>query len=509
MFESFKRQFNNIKIPNNQYRSTDMQFDRELSFSEKTYVISIPMTLLSFIYFARYGYATADLLITLALAALSFLLNKRSFRVVLPYVLYGFVALHIHQAYGDIMLHFEVFIMLALLMLYNDWLMVLHGLVAAALHHIFFFWMQSSGMPIFIFPPNSSYTLVIEHCLYAIFQASVSIYACLVLDKSMKRMNYVNEMVANIVQKDKLHLNVELKSNDEFFVRFNQIIMQLQNTAQVQNQAISNLKMVSNNLIENVESVDNEISHNASNTEMVAGAIGELGSSFNNVSDSTRVCNEGTQQANQLSRHALEQSSRCQDNLAKLKQAVSETRNNVENVVGDTQNIHKILQAITGISEQTNLLALNASIEAARAGEAGRGFAVVADEVRQLANRTSSSVEEITRSLAVLDRNIKLSTDNISNMADYSDDVSSAVDTIIEVTEQISMNIVQVSSQMDYVASAIQQQGSALDQINQNMTGVKESTQIMEEKSESQKMSIRELSESMNQLSELTQRFVL
>lgn len=117
-----------------------MQFDRELSFSEKTYVISIPMTLLSFIYFARYGYAMADLLVTLTLAALSFLLNKRTFRVALPYVLYGFVALHIHQAYGDIMLHFEVFIMLALLMLYNDWLMVLHGLVAAALHHIFFFW---------------------------------------------------------------------------------------------------------------------------------------------------------------------------------------------------------------------------------------------------------------------------------------------------------------------------------------------------------------------------------
>src|SRR5205085_3643116 len=41
-----------------------------------------------------------------------------------------------------------------------------------------------------------------------------------------------------------------------------------------------------------------------------------------------------------------------------------------------TQEISKIVVAITGVAQQTNLLALNAAIEAARAGEYGRGFAV-------------------------------------------------------------------------------------------------------------------------------------
>ena len=133
-------------------------------------------------------------------------------------------------------------------------------------------------------------------------------------------------------------------------------------------------------------------SHAASS---MAASIEQLSVSLDHVNDNAASAIKiamASGQSAQDSTKVIESSAKEMHKISELVLSAASYIRNLENI---SSEITKIVDVIHGVAEQTNLLALNAAIEAARAGENGRGFAVVADEVRTLAERTSSSSNEI------------------------------------------------------------------------------------------------------------------
>lgn len=90
---------------------------------------------------------------------------------------------------------------------------------------------------------------------------------------------------------------------------------------------------------------------------------------------------------------------RAMSGFMKIRDVVDEAVSAINSLGDQAEGIGSVIDVISDLAEQTNLLSLNAAIIAAQAGEQGRAFAVVADEIRELAERTGSYLDEISRNI--------------------------------------------------------------------------------------------------------------
>ncbi|MBL8795297.1 MAG: CHASE3 domain-containing protein [Planctomycetia bacterium] len=160
------------------------------------------------------------------------------------------------------------------------------------------------------------------------------------------------------------------------------------------------------------------------------------------------------------------------DAVANMKRQVDAIVRHMVELGRKSQQIGGVLDVINELAEQTNILSVNASIEAAGAGEHGRRFAVVADEIRKLADRVGRSTQEIKGLI---------------------DEVRSAVNTTVMVTETGSKAVDASARQFDEVSGVFQrivqlvettteatreielstkQQTTAVNQVNESVASV-------------------------------------
>ena len=90
-----------------------------------------------------------------------------------------FCALHIHQGHGLVELHFGIFALLAFLVYYRDWSTIVVGAAVTAVHHVLFNYLQGADAGVFVFSQGASWSMVLVHAAYVVFESGVLIYLSL------------------------------------------------------------------------------------------------------------------------------------------------------------------------------------------------------------------------------------------------------------------------------------------------------------------------------------------
>ncbi|MBF0141481.1 MAG: hypothetical protein HQL74_14520 [Magnetococcales bacterium] len=167
--------------------------------------------------------------------------------------------------------------------------------------------------------------------------------------------------------------------------------------------------------------------------DRVAGAVREMGDSFEEIHRLTERVTSESVDADRLSQNARQ-------GIVQLSQSAL--------------SIGKVVAVIDSIAEQTNILALNAAIEAAAAGAFGTGFAVVANEVKELAQQTSRATRMI---------------------AEHIQEIQTMSETSVSVAQQVSAIIEHLSTANRKVDQQVTIQTAAARQMLESVQGLSRS----------------------------------
>jgi methyl-accepting chemotaxis protein len=309
--------------------------------------------------------------------------GSRASRYSVAAALMVFAALHIHQSAGMTELHFGIFVLLAFLLCYRDWSVIVVGAAVIAVHHLSFNYLQEWGFGVLCFT-ETGLGKVLAHAAYVVAETVVLSYLSLLLHREAVQAVELGARLDQINASADGRITLPLITSD------------------AQSEGGRVLEGMMATLREAVAVVHGGAEAIARASQAIAEGNADLSRRTGSQSDGLRQTAEAMAQLTVAvrdndadARQASDLAAGAADVAERGGQVVDQMIGSMEAIRTRSRRIVDIIGVIDGIAFQTNILALNAAVEAARAGEQGRGFAVVATEVRGLAQRSAAAAREI------------------------------------------------------------------------------------------------------------------
>lgn len=229
--------------------------------------------------------------------------------------------------------------------------------------------------------------------------------------------------------------------------------------------AVSGLQTMSQSLNGSSSTIVYGISQQHKAATTMAAAVEQMSMNIQVINTHAVAADGAMKDSNQLALEGKKVLLNVKESMRRIERSSQDTRDVVESLGKESEQISNIINVIKSIADQTNLLALNAAIEAARAGEQGRGFAVVADEVRSLAARTASSTLEITSMISAIQNGVAGAVTGMQSGVALVSDGGVLADNAEKAVEQSVVKISEVTTMVSEMTSALREQRTASEMI--------------------------------------------
>jgi methyl-accepting chemotaxis protein len=391
-------------------------------------------------------------------------------RYVFTFVLVSFVALHIQLARGMIELHFGVFVVLAFLLVYLDWKVIVFGAVLFAVHHLGFDRLQAAGFGVYC-TTEPDFMRIMLHALYVVVQSGVEIVLAVLMSRAAKEGEELALLISSVNRSDGISLDVAgVAAVSSGGSALKVTLGRMEVAVGSVRSGASEIEIASAEIASGNQDLSNRTEQTASNLQRTASSMAALTGTVQQSAESAR-------QASKLAQSASSVAVRGGEVVGRVVDTMKEINNS-------SRKISDIISVIDGIAFQTNILALNAAVEAARAGEQGRGFAVVASEVRSLAGRSAQAAKEIksliNASVERVEHGTVLVDEAGATMTEVVDSIQKVRDLVSEISaasNEQAAGVTQVSEVVTQMDHATQQNAALVEEMAAAASSLKSQAQ--------------------------------